>query len=79
MPAPIEIQAATLQKYIEGWKKWTPSESIATWSDDVTFKQLPLSCGKPSRSRKQLEPRYIMLLENLKNFQVGVPFLAKEA
>jgi hypothetical protein len=71
MLASAEVQKATLDKYIEGWKKWTPSDSIAAWSDDVTFKQLPLNSGKPSRSRQQLEPRYIMLIENLMNFEVS--------
>lgn len=72
MPAPAAIQKATLDKYIEGWKAWTPEKSLETWSDDVTFKTLPFSAGKPIRTRQQLEPRYVMLIENLTNFQASI-------
>jgi hypothetical protein len=70
MPAPAEVQAATLKKFIQGWSKWTPEDFLATWSDDLTFTTLPFSYGKPTRERAQLEPRYLMLMSTLTNYKV---------
>lgn len=69
MPAAAETQAATLQRFIDGWSDWTP-DFLNCWSDDLTFSTLPFSYGKPARPRASLEPRYLLLMSTLKNLQV---------
>ena len=76
MPAATEVQAATLERFIKGWGDWTP-DFLSTWSDDLTFTTLPFSYGKPTRSRKQLEPRYLLLISTLTNYQVSEGSLSK--
>ncbi|KAB8304575.1 hypothetical protein EYC80_003954 [Monilinia laxa] len=69
MPAPAEVQAATLAKFIAGWKEFTPESWMATWSEDCTQKMLPLSLGVPARSRTDvlsILPKLIGILENYK-------------
>ena len=73
MPAATEVQAATLERFIKGWGEWTP-DFLSSWSDDLTFTTLPFSYGKPTRSRKQLEPRYLLLISTLTNYQVSHGF-----
>ena len=70
MPAATEVQAATLEKFIKRWGEWTP-DFLSSWSDDLTFTTLPFSYGKPTRSREQLEPRYLLLISTLTNYQVS--------
>lgn len=70
MPAPAEVQAATLDKFIESWRRWSPDDFLATWSEDLNFTTLPFSYGKPTRARPQLEPRYRLLMSTLKNLEV---------
>ena len=70
MPAATEVQAATLERFIKGWGEWTP-DFLSSWSDDLTFTTLPFSYGKPTRSRKQLEPRYLLLISTLTNYQAS--------
>ena len=69
MPAQAEVQAATLDKFIAGWKEFTPESWMATWSEDCTQKMLPLSLGVPERSRTEvlgILPRLIGILKNYK-------------
>lgn len=70
MPAATEVQAATLERFIKAWGEWTP-DFLSSWSDDLTFTTLPFSYGKPTRSREQLEPRYLLLISTLTNYQVS--------
>ncbi|RAL68062.1 hypothetical protein DID88_008785 [Monilinia fructigena] len=45
MPAPAEIQAATLDKFIAGWKEFTPESWMATWSRTEVLGILPKLIG----------------------------------
>jgi hypothetical protein len=71
MPAPAEVQAATLHKFIAGWKEFTPESWMATWSEDCTQKMLPLSLGIPARSRTEVLGILPKLIGILKNYKVG--------
>jgi hypothetical protein len=70
MPAAAQVQAATLEKLISGWHKWTPEEFVASWSDDCTQTTLPISIGVPTRTRAELEKFFSHLMSNLTNFHV---------
>lgn len=70
MPAPLHIQAATLDRYIEGWKHFTAESWMATWSHDCQQKMLPFTLGIPSRSRAEVEIFLPKLMSVLKNYKV---------
>ena len=70
--APATVQAATLERFIAGWRKWTPEDFLTTWTDDCELIILPFSFGKPKRTRAQVEGRYRILMENLKNLQLTI-------
>lgn len=72
MPAPAEVQAATLDKFIAGWKIFTPEAWMATWSEDCTQKMLPLSLGIPARSRTEVLGILPNLIGILKNYKVKI-------
>ena len=70
MPAPAEIQAETLDKFIEAWRGWTPDGFLATWTDDCTQKTLPFSSDVPLRTRADTETLFPVLMGLMSNFQV---------
>ncbi|KAI9648484.1 Monooxygenase dmxR10 [Ciborinia camelliae] len=72
MPAPTEVQAATLDKFIAGWKEFTPESWMATWSEDCTQKMLPLSLGVPARSRSEVLEILPGLVDILKNYRLDI-------
>ncbi|KAL4815781.1 hypothetical protein BDW67DRAFT_185500 [Aspergillus spinulosporus] len=63
MPAPAHIQAATLDKFIAGWKTFTPEAWMASWSADCTQQILPFSLGVPARSRAEAQQVLPKLIE----------------
>lgn len=71
MPSPAHIQAATLQKFLAGWKKFTAEEWMATWSTDSRQKLLPFSLGVPSRSRTEVQQVLPKLIGVLNNYEVS--------
>jgi len=71
MPAPAHIQAATLEKFIAGWKKWTPEDWMATWSADCKQRMLPFSLGVPLRSRAEVQVILPKLMEILTNYEAS--------
>ena len=71
MSATAEIQAATLQEFIQGWRKFTPEDFLVSWSNDCTQMALPLSPEKPVRSRPELEHLFPILMSTLTNFQAS--------
>ena len=83
MPTAAEIQAAALERFIEGWSGWTPDGFLASWSDGCTQTTLPFSSGMKIRTRKDVEVLFPKLMSMLTNFQVsedikGNSFLGQE-
>ncbi|CZR68583.1 uncharacterized protein PAC_18482 [Phialocephala subalpina] len=72
MPAPAHIQAATLDKFIAGWKKWIPEDWMATWSDDCKQRVLPFSLGLPTKSRADVQAILPKLMEILTNYELNI-------
>lgn len=70
MPAPAEKQTATLNKFIEGWKGWTPDGFLASWSEDCAQVTLPFSSGVAPRTRAITEELFPKLMSILTNFEV---------
>jgi hypothetical protein len=73
MPAPAEIQAATLDKFLTAWKNQAAQDTIALWSDDFKQQLLPYSLGLPSHNRAKAAIVYPKLMGSLKNWQVSHP------
>ncbi|PHH92986.1 hypothetical protein CDD83_2819 [Cordyceps sp. RAO-2017] len=72
MLATAEAQAATLERFIQGWSGWTPDGFLATWSEDCTQKQLPYRYGVPLRRRKDVEHLFPILMSLMTNFELTV-------
>ncbi|EEQ33884.1 hypothetical protein McanCB56680_006474 [Microsporum canis] len=72
MPASAEIQTATLNRFIEGWKGWTPDGFLASWSHDCTQVTLPFSSGVPPHTRASVTKLFPQLMSILTNFQLIV-------
>jgi hypothetical protein len=71
MPASAEVQAATLEKWIEGWRSWVPQNMLATMSEDCTQITLPFRSGTGDpKPKAQLEKLFPILMSTLTNFQV---------
>lgn len=73
MSAAHEIQAETLQKYIDGWTGWTVDGFLASWSKDCTQQSLPFSSGKPLLLRTQAEHLFPHLMSVMTDFKVKSP------
>lgn len=76
MPAPAHVQAATLNKFLEAWKKWDASEWLATFSSDFEQVSLPFSMGMPARSRAEVDLILPKLMESVTNYQVSCHIIA---
>nr|UYO77228.1 monooxygenase [Trichoderma oligosporum] len=79
MPAPAEIQAATLQKFIDSWKRWDSREFLSLFSDDFTQVTLPLGLGIPSRPRAQVEQVLPALMATIKSYELNVRHVIHDA
>ncbi|KAJ5600238.1 hypothetical protein N7450_001305 [Penicillium hetheringtonii] len=79
MPSPAHIQAATLQKFLAGWKKFTAEEWMATWSTDSRQKLLPFSLGVPSRSRTEVQQVLPKLIGVLNNYEMEIHEVVHDA
>ncbi|KAJ9142412.1 hypothetical protein NKR23_g7288 [Pleurostoma richardsiae] len=72
MAATADIQAETLERFIEGWKAWTPESLTLTWSEDFQQRLLPYSLGVPPRSRAEAAWAVARLVEVLSNYKFEV-------
>jgi ketosteroid isomerase-like protein len=54
MPAPAEVQLATLKRFITGWSNWSAAEMVETWTDDCLQVTLPTTLHHPPRDRTQV-------------------------
>lgn len=64
-------QVATLEQFIAGWKKFTPEDWMASWSEDCTQKMLPFTMGVPARPRDEVQVVLPKLMEILTNYEAG--------
>ena len=66
-----EVQASTLDAFIQGWKEWTLEAFVATWSEDCTQTALPFHSGHPARGRAELEPLFAKMMPLLTDYQAS--------
>ncbi|KKA17950.1 hypothetical protein T310_8109 [Rasamsonia emersonii CBS 393.64] len=72
MPAPAHVQAATLQRFLDAWKKWDAEEWLAVFADDFTQVTLPFGLGIPPRPRAQVEQVLPALVATVKSYELTV-------
>lgn len=70
MPS-LEEQEATLNQFIQGWRKWSTEEMLASWANSATQKALPFSLGHPARTRTQVEDTLPILQRVVTNYEVS--------
>jgi hypothetical protein len=69
-----EVQAATLDKFIQGWAGWTPEGFLATWADGCTQQNLPFSSKSEVKTHAHVEHLFPVLMSILTNFEVSPSF-----
>ena len=72
MPAQAYIQAATLNRFLDAWKKWDATEWLATFADDFEQVSLPFSMGLPARTRAEVDMVLPKLMATVTNYQVSL-------
>lgn len=70
MPASQQVQAQTLEKFIEGWRTISAESWTALWSDKCTQRFLPLAMGIPPSSKPEIMAQLPQLLSVLSNWEV---------
>lgn len=69
MPALAHIQAATLERFVDAWKRWNADDMLATFSDDFTQATFPFRLGLPDKERdavEQIFPKLVRLVNDYK-------------
>ncbi|EFX02673.1 NAD-dependent epimerase [Grosmannia clavigera kw1407] len=74
-----EIQAATLQRFIEGWASWTPEGFLDSWSDNCTQQNLPFCQNSPVKTRETVVLFFPILMSILTNFKLKVHNIVHES
>lgn len=72
MPAPVNVQEVTLQKFIGAWEAWSAEGQLAVFTDDIVQRTLPFSLGIPPRTRQQMGAVLPRLEEVVSNYKVSV-------
>lgn len=73
MASTAQVQADTLNKFLEAWKTQEARKTIALWSEDFKQRLLPCSLGASVNSRAQAEGIYPVLTSSLSNWKVCHP------
>lgn len=71
MPGTAEVQLATINEFIEGWKCKDPKRWIDNWTDDCTNTILPFSLKHPGWSKEEVRDVQLpRLFGNMLNWKV---------
>lgn len=70
MTVNVEAQRATLDKFIDAWKRSSAVDMVATWSDDCTQRTLPSSLGHAARNRTEVMATLPMLQKAVRDYEV---------
>ncbi|BCS21606.1 uncharacterized protein APUU_22038S [Aspergillus puulaauensis] len=78
MPAPVQIQKETIDKFLTTWKNGAAQETVALWADDFEQQLLPYSLQQPPRPRAHAEFFYPKLVNNLANWKLDIKRIIHE-
>ncbi|QIW99248.1 hypothetical protein AMS68_004766 [Peltaster fructicola] len=67
-----QTQAATLDKFIQGWSSWTPEPMLAVETADCTQTALPFSMGHPPRSKAEVEFMLPKLMKTVQDYKLTI-------
>ncbi len=71
MPAPADVQRATLDRFIAGWSNWSAAEMVEPWTEDCTQVTLPFSLNHPPRTRAQVEVTLPLVQKVVTGYEVS--------
>lgn len=73
MLAAAEAQAATLQRYIDAWKRWNAEETISIFAESEDFRQvtMPFQMNVPERTRSEVEKTLPYVVRAVRNYEVS--------
>ena len=70
MSAPSHVQAATLERFLDAWKRWNADDMLAIFADDFTQVTLPFGMGVPERQRGAVEQVLPVLVGIVSDYKV---------
>nr|POE70858.1 hypothetical protein CFP56_74310 [Quercus suber] len=70
MPAPADVQAATLQTFMDAWTRWDATEYLNVLDRDFTQVMMPCNMEIPPRSLAEVKQVLPTLMGIVKNFDV---------
>jgi hypothetical protein len=73
MFAVTEAQAATLQRFIDAWKRWNAEETISIFAESEDFRQvtMPFQMNVPERTRSEVEETLPYVIRAVRNYDVS--------
>ncbi|KAF2232858.1 hypothetical protein EV356DRAFT_517001 [Viridothelium virens] len=72
MSAPADIQAETLARFLNAWKKWSAEDWLNIFADDITQVTMPFALGIPSRSRAEVEQTLPALVAAVQSYELTI-------
>ncbi|KAF2795018.1 hypothetical protein K505DRAFT_374228 [Melanomma pulvis-pyrius CBS 109.77] len=74
MLATAETQEATLQRFIDAWKRWNAEETISVFADSEDFRQvtMPFQMHVPERTRSEVEQTLPYVVRAVRNYHVRI-------
>ncbi|KAK8045576.1 hypothetical protein PG993_005600 [Apiospora rasikravindrae] len=79
MSSLAEVQADTLNKFLEAWRTQDVGTTIELWSDDFKQRLLPDSLGAAVKSRAEAAVIYPVLTSNLSNWKLEIKQIVHDA
>lgn len=70
MPAPHHVQVATLERFVDAWKRWSAEDMIAEFADDFTQATLPFGMGIPERQKSAVQQVLPVLVGTVSDYKV---------
>jgi hypothetical protein len=73
MLATTEAQAATLDRFIDAWKRWNAEEMISVFAESEDFRQvtMPFQMGMPERNRSEVQQTLPYVVRAVSNYDVS--------
>ena len=71
MSAPADIQANTLQQFLDAWKRWNAEDWLNIFADDMTQVTMPFALGMAPRPRAEVEQTLPALVATVQSYEVS--------
>lgn len=74
MVAADEVQEATLQRFIDAWKRWNAEEMISVFDEGQDFRQvtMPFQMNVKERTRSEVQKTLPYVVRAVSNYEVSV-------